>query len=113
MSEEPYNSAAVAAMQHDEALMTAAREFVVRSCEHRYSYNFTWLGRPIIQYPQDLMALQEIIWADRPRLIIETGIAHGGSAVFYASLLQLIGNVAQSESAERSLRAPFPLWKCN
>ncbi len=79
------------AMHADETLAAAAREFMVRSCEHRYSYNFTWLGRPIIQYPQDLMALQEIIWADRPDLIVETGIAHGGSAIFYASLLQLLG----------------------
>lgn len=79
------------AMHADETLAAAAREFMVRSCEHRYSYNFTWLGRPIIQYPQDLMALQEIIWADQPDLIVETGIAHGGSAIFYASLLQLLG----------------------
>lgn len=79
------------AMHADETLAAAAREFMVRSCEHRYSYNFTWLGRPIIQYPQDLMALQEIIWADQPDLIVETGIAHGGSAIFYASLLHLLG----------------------
>lgn len=91
MSQEPYSSAAVEAMHADETLAAAAREFVVRSCEHRYSYNFSWLGRPIIQYPQDLIALQEIIWADKPDLIVETGIAHGGSAIFYASLLQLLG----------------------
>lgn len=55
----------------------------------KYSYNFSWLGRPIIQYPQDIMAMQEIIWKVQPDLIIETGIAHGGSLIFYASMLEL------------------------
>ncbi|SVD50765.1 uncharacterized protein METZ01_LOCUS403619, partial [marine metagenome] len=59
---------------------------------HNYTYNFTWLGRPVIQFPQDLAALQEIIWDTRPNLIIETGIAHGGSLIFHASILQLLGN---------------------
>lgn len=57
----------------------------------KYSYNFSWLGLPIIQYPQDIIALQEIVWRTRPDLIIETGIARGGSLVFFASLLELIG----------------------
>ena len=55
----------------------------------KYSYNFSWLGRPIIQYPQDMIAMQELIWSIQPDLIIETGIAHGGSLIFYASLLEL------------------------
>src|SRR5690606_14135131 len=57
----------------------------------KYSYNFSWLGRPIIQYPQDMVMMQEIIWSIKPDLIIETGIAHGGSLIFYASILDLIG----------------------
>ncbi|MFC1515418.1 cephalosporin hydroxylase family protein [Thermodesulfobacteriota bacterium] len=56
-----------------------------------YDYNFTWLGRPIIQIPQDILAMQEIIWRVKPDLIIETGIAHGGSTIFHASMLELIG----------------------
>jgi cephalosporin hydroxylase len=56
----------------------------------KYSYNFEWLGRPIIQYPQDMAAMQEIIWEVKPDLIIETGIAHGGSLIFSASMLALI-----------------------
>ena len=59
------------------------------SARHKYSYNFSWLGRPIIQYPQDIVAMQEIIWAVQPDLIIETGIAHGGSLIFSASMLEL------------------------
>lgn len=55
-----------------------------------YTYNFTWLGRPIIQFPQDMVALQELIWSIKPDLIIETGIAHGGSLVFNASMLALL-----------------------
>jgi len=57
----------------------------------KYSYNFSWLGRPIIQLPQDIIAMQEIIWQVQPDLIIETGIAHGGSLIFYASMLELLG----------------------
>jgi cephalosporin hydroxylase len=57
----------------------------------KYSYHFTWLGRPIIQFPQDVVAMQEIIWRVRPDLVIETGVARGGSMVFYASMLELLG----------------------
>ena len=56
----------------------------------KYVYNFSWLGRPIIQYPQDILALQEIIWDVKPDMIIETGIAHGGSLVLSASMLSLL-----------------------
>lgn len=61
------------------------------SLRHEYSYNFEWLGRPIIQYPQDMFAIQELVWQIKPDLIIETGIAHGGSLIFYASLLEMLG----------------------
>jgi cephalosporin hydroxylase len=64
-------------------------EFVIASLRDRYSYNFTWLGRPIIQYPQDIVAMQELIWSIQPDLIIETGIAHGGSLILSASMLEL------------------------
>lgn len=67
------------------------REWFNKSCEYNYSYNFRWMGIPIIQYPQDMIAMQEIIWEVKPDLIIETGIAHGGSIVYYASILELIG----------------------
>ena len=73
----------------DEALQGAAREFMRASITPRYSYNFSWLGRPIIQYPQDIVAMQELIWSLQPELIVETGIAHGGSLIFSASMLEL------------------------
>lgn len=66
-------------------------DFITKTVPYRYSYNFSWMGRPIIAFPQDMVAMQEIIWEVRPDLIIETGIAHGGSIVYYASLLELIG----------------------
>lgn len=68
----------------------AARTFMAESISSQYSYNFKWLGRPIIQYPQDMAAMQEIIWDVKPDLIIETGIAHGGSLIFSASMLALL-----------------------
>ena len=66
-----------------------ARKFLSHSVDARYSFNFKWMGRPIIQYPQDIVAVQELIWDIKPDLIIETGVAHGGSAVFFSSLLEL------------------------
>jgi len=87
---EPMDEKAIEAMAADAQLSELAHAFFLKTSEHRYSYNFSWLGRPIIQYPQDLVALQEIIWNIRPDLIVETGIAHGGSLVFYASILELL-----------------------
>ena len=75
----------------NKELQDAAATFNTASNKAQYSYNFKWMGRPIIQYPQDMMAMQELIWEIQPDLIIETGIAHGGSLIFYASLLELIG----------------------
>ena len=75
----------------DETLKANAQAFIQVSIPHKYSYNFFWLGRPIIQYPQDIIVIQEIIWQVKPDLIIETGIAHGGSLIFSASMLELIG----------------------
>lgn len=66
--------------------------------QHGYTYNFSWLGRPIIQYPQDMSAWQELIWQIKPDLIIETGIAHGGSLIFSASMLALLDMVDAIET---------------
>ena len=81
-------------------LRKAVKDFMLQSVGARYSFNFSWMGRPIIQYPQDLVAVQEIIWDVRPDLIIETGVAHGGSAVFFASLLELNAQCGGPKNAE-------------
>ncbi len=70
-------------------MRATAAQFMEASIVPKYSYNFEWLGRPIIQYPQDIVAMQEIIWNVQPDLIIETGIAHGGSLIFSAAMLEL------------------------
>lgn len=75
----------------NQKLQNVTKQFSEATLAEKYSYNFSWLGRPIIQYPQDIMALQEIIWKVKPDLIIETGIAHGGSIIFSASMLELLG----------------------
>jgi cephalosporin hydroxylase len=74
----------------DSELKEKSMEYMATLSKLKYSYHFEWLGRPIIQFPQDIVAIQEIIWASKPDLIIETGIAHGGSLVLSASLLALL-----------------------
>lgn len=91
MSIEDEARANIAALGADAGLKDLSTQWMLRSAQHRYTYNFRWLGRPVIQFPQDLAALQELIWDVRPGAIVETGIAHGGSLVFSASMLQLIG----------------------
>lgn len=78
------------AMSRNDHLRAQAAEFMQTSALSQYSYNFFWMSRPIIQYPQDIFAMQELIWRVRPDLIIETGIAHGGSLIFSASMLALL-----------------------
>jgi len=81
----------IKANAENENLRESANAFLQKSITAKYSYNFSWMGRPIIQYPQDIIAMQEILWQVQPDLVIEIGIAHGGSLVFYASVLELIG----------------------
>lgn len=76
----------------DHDVQALSRIWLREITPHKYAYNFKWMGRPIIQFPQDMMAMQEIVWAVKPDLIVETGIAHGGSILYYASLLELVGH---------------------
>jgi cephalosporin hydroxylase len=80
----------IEAISRNDELTKHAADFMQASLLPRYSYNFYWLGRPIIQYPQDITAMQELIWQIRPDLIIETGIAHGGSLILSASMLAML-----------------------
>jgi len=82
----------IKAMGADEQLRAKSIEWMVHADKYKYTYNFTWMGRPIIKFPNDIVAQQEIVWRTKPDLIIETGIAHGGSIIFSASLLELLGH---------------------
>jgi cephalosporin hydroxylase len=89
----------------DEQLRHASTTWIRDASRYQYSYHFTWLGRPIIQFPQDIVAMQEIVWRVRPDLIIETGIAHGGSLIFYASILELVGGEGRVLGIDVDIRA--------
>ena len=82
-------AAEIEILGNDGELADTTRSWMERASRAKYSYHFEWMGRPIIQYPQDIIATQEIIWSVKPDLIIETGVAHGGSLIFSASMLEL------------------------
>lgn len=84
-------SANIDGLVADRDVQALSRIWLREITRHKYAYNFKWMGRPIIQFPQDMIAMQEIIWELKPDLIIETGVAHGGSVLYYASLLELVG----------------------
>ena len=90
----------IASVPGNAPLNDAAKAFMQASVDAKYSYNFSWQDRPIIQYPQDILAMQELIWSVRPDLIIETGIAHGGSLIFSASMLALLDLCDATEAGE-------------
>lgn len=77
-------------LANDDKCWNSGIDFLLKTSIHKYSYNFDWMGRPAIQLPNDAWAMQELIWKTRPDLIIETGIAHGGSLVFSASMLAML-----------------------
>lgn len=89
-------------MSGDTAFSALSSQWLKESMQRKYVYNFDWLGRPIIQYPQDMVAIQELVWQVRPDLIIETGIAHGGSLILSASLLAML-DMSDAIEAGRSI----------
>lgn len=92
------------ALASDPAVGQLAHEFLAAANAHGYSYNFNWLGLPIIQYPADIVAVQELIWRIRPQAIVETGVARGGSLALSASILELIGGDGFVIGVELDLR---------
>ena len=100
MSFEKEVSERIVSIAKDESFHLAGQTFMQASILPKYSYNFSWMGRPIIQYPQDMVAMQEIVWEVKPDLIIETGIAHGGSLIMNASLLAMLDYCDAIESGE-------------
>ena len=87
---EQERSQRIASFADDLEFKRQSLDWVRESMQRMYVYNLQWLGRPIIQYPQDMVAMQELIWKVRPDLIIETGIAHGGSLILSASMLAML-----------------------
>lgn len=94
----------------DADFQKLSQEWLKQSMGRQYVYNFEWLGRPIIQYPQDMVAMQELVWAVKPDLVIETGIAHGGSLILSASLLALL-DLAEATEAGAALDTAKPARK--
>lgn len=93
----------IVVQSRDSQLTDATAVWMRGANAHKYSYHFEWLGRPIIQYPQDMVAVQELIWQVKPDLIIETGIAHGGSLILSASMLALLDMAEAIESGATSI----------
>ena len=93
----------IQAMTRDRDTERIGRMFLDHVTDYKYCYNYTWMGRPIIQYPQDIVALQEIIMSVKPDLIIETGIAHGGSIIFSASMLALLDMMEPAVEMKREV----------
>ena len=81
----------ISKMIKDKSFFNLSRKWLARSIYYKYNYNYTWLGRPIIKYPDDIIVMQEVLNKVKPDLVIETGIAHGGSIIFTASILKMIG----------------------
>lgn len=100
------DAATIAAMRADRGLRERIGALYRDLARYRYSYNFTWMGRPIIQLPDDVLAIQELVWRVQPARIVETGVAHGGSLVFHASLLRLLGGDRRVIGVDIDIRAP-------
>ena len=94
----------VAGNNKNVSLKSAANEFLSKSLTAQYSYNFTWMGVPIIQYPQDMISVQEVAWKVKPDLIIETGVARGGSILYNASVLSMFNKDARVLGVDIDIR---------
>lgn len=102
---EETNAKMIAKMGEDQSLQRVSNDWMKAVQPHQYTYHFTWMGRPIIQLPQDIVAVQEVIWKVKPKWIIETGVAHGGSLILSASMLQLIGGEGRVIGIDIDIRA--------
>lgn len=100
----------IAGLAADTDVQALSRIWVREISAHKWAYNFSWMGRPAIQFPNDAWAMQELIWQVKPDLIIETGIAHGGSLVFSASMLALL-EVCEAAEAGHALDPRRPRRK--
>ena len=78
-------------MGNDKELQKKSLDWMLHADKYKYTYNYTWMGRPIIKYPSDIIIQQELMWKLKPDLVIETGIAHGGSIIFTSSIMEMMG----------------------
>ena len=101
---EERNRELIRRMGDDPHVREASRQWIEAVLGYEYHYHFSWLGLPIIQFPSDIVVMQELIWRVRPDLIVETGIARGGSLVFYASMLELIGGDGRVVGVDMDIR---------
>ena len=97
-------TANIQAQGADQGLKDLALAFMRETGKYDYTYNFSWMGIPVIQFPQDLFAVAEIIFETRPDFVVETGIAHGGGLVFYASMLELLKSSGRVIGVDIALR---------
>jgi cephalosporin hydroxylase len=95
----------IAAMGRDAELRQKSLDWMLHADKYKYTYNYTWMGRPIIKYPNDMVAQQELMWALKPDLVIETGIAHGGSIIFSASMMEMMGIEGEVVGVDIDIRA--------
>jgi cephalosporin hydroxylase len=97
MSQDPTQSffdernADIQRMGADHEFQKKSIEWMIHADRYKYTYNYTWMGRPIIKFPNDMVIQQELMWELKPDLVIETGIAHGGSIIFTASMMEMMG----------------------
>lgn len=95
----------IEAMGRDEELRRKSLDWMLHADRYKYTYNFTWMGRPIIKFPADMVIQQELMWQLKPDLVIETGIAHGGSIVFSASMMEMMGIDGEVVGIDIDIRA--------
>jgi cephalosporin hydroxylase len=98
-------AADIEAMGKDEELRRKSIDWMLQADRYKYTYNFTWMGRPIIKFPADMVIQQELMWRLKPDLIIETGIAHGGSIIFSASMMEMMGIDGEVVGIDIDIRA--------
>lgn len=92
-------------MGSDDELRSKSIEWMIHADRYKYTYNYSWMGRPIIKFPNDMVIQQEIMWELKPDLVIETGIAHGGSIIFTASMMEMMGFDGEVVGVDVDIRA--------
>ncbi len=91
LSVEAHGRTEILPLYSDRAFDLISEQWLKVGWNQRYSYTFSWMGRPVIQLPEDIVRIQEVLYRVKPDVVIETGVAHGGSLILYASLFKAMG----------------------